>query len=73
MAGHVVIGQGNCFKLKESRFRLDTRKKYFTMRTVKHRLPSQVIGALCLGQAGWGFEQPDLVENVTAHCREVGL
>ena len=25
------------------------------------------------GQAGRGFEQPDLVEDVPAHCRGVGL
>ena len=25
------------------------------------------------GQAGWGSEQPDLVEDVPAHCRGVGL
>ena len=25
------------------------------------------------GQVGWGSEQPDVVEDVPAHCREAGL
>ncbi|KAK4830639.1 hypothetical protein QYF61_012482 [Mycteria americana] len=62
--------KGNGFKLKEGRFRLDKRKKFFyngdgeTLEQVGQRDGRFPIPGNIQGQVGWGSEQPDLVEDV---------
>jgi len=71
--------RGNCFKLKEGRFRLDIRKKLFydedseTLDQVTQRGGRCPISGNFQSQVGRGFQQPDLMEVVPAHCRAVGL
>ena len=53
-AGSVVI-RGNGFIFKEGRFRLDIRKKCFTIRAVMywHRLRREVVDDPSLEVLGW--------------------
>lgn len=55
--------QGSGFKLKEDRFRLEIRKKCFTMRMVTHwnRLPRELADALLLET----FNIPELDEALS--------
>ena len=67
------------FKLEEGRFRMDIRKKLFTVRAVRHRnkLPSEVVDNLSLeafkARLDAGFEQPGHEGGAPAYRRGVGI
>jgi len=70
--------RGNGFKLKEDRFRLDTRRKLIyseggeALAQVAQRSCGCPLHGSVQGQAGWSSEQPGLVEGVPAHDTGVG-
>jgi len=67
--------RGNCFKLKGDRFKLDIRKKFFTLgvEQVAQSSGGCPIPGTIQGRVGWGSEQPDLVVDAPAHCKGLGI
>jgi len=71
--------RSNGFKLREGRFRMVVRKKFFyheggeTLERVTQRHSGGPIPGNIQRQVGLGPEQPGLVKDIPAHCRGIGL
>lgn len=65
--------ESNRVELEKGKFRLDIRKKFFTMKVMRHtnRLFREVAVAVLL-KSGLGFQQPDLVKNIPPMAGELG-
>lgn len=72
---HVAIEQG--LALKEGTFKLNIRKKFFSVKVVRHwdKLPRKVVDASLLeafkGQFGWGFERLGLVKSAPVNGMKI--